>query len=361
MRGGAIRHLHNVMPAILTPLDLFRRSMGLMERTLWLAGETERTGMSLLIGHADRDTPHDRALKAEMARFGHVRIVSERAETLQANAARLRNLAASAAESDILLLLDADIAPDAALFSALAEQVEAGAPFAMAPCLYLSKQGTLALSRGRCRDEIVESTLNFSVDLALHWAMPSSIMAVRRDDYRALGGFCEEYSGHGYEDLDFMLRLALYKKIIASAPDLLIDQPYRAPLLAEGFRGALGAMCVPNLLDGHIGFHLFHERDDSEDYYRCRKDNARLFQSRMAALLPERRETVGKDAMPPMIPAFFAQCQARNLNPARFHALFDARPRHMLSRRPLYSRLWRRLRQQWRFITTQYTRRDSMR
>lgn len=335
-----------VMPSILIPLDLTRRT-DLAGRALRLASVAGEAGFNLVIAHADRSSVHDRQFKAKLAQYDDVRIVSVEAGNVTPNLARLRNEGMRAIDDDIVLLLDADIDPDANLFHALVGQVKAGAPLAMAPCLYLSKQGTRALHLGKSKSEIIASSLAFAPDFALHWAIPSSVMALRRSDYLAVGGFCEGYEGHGYEDLDFMLRLALATGLAAPSASLLIDRPYRAPLLAEGFRGRLGTLCLANLLDGQIALHLFHERDDAEPYYRRRQDNAKLFHDHVKALVCNPPEGERSDAIPPMIEAFYTECLRRGVNPANYHALFDARPRHMLCRRPLYSRLWRDLRRSW--------------
>jgi hypothetical protein len=72
-----------------------------------------------------------------------------------------------------------------------------------------------------------------------------------------------------------------------------------------------------------------------------------LFHDRVKALVCNASEVERNYAVPPMIEAFYAECLQRGVNPADYHVLFDARPRHMLCRRPLYSRLWRKLRRSW--------------
>lgn len=327
---------------VLTPVDLSRRTSSLLNRLLGLADFVSGAGWQLVIGHANRNSLHDVKLRSQLEGKDNVRLVSESVGSGSANLARLRNIAAAQAEGEVVLLLDADIFFDIDLFRSLAEQAFAGVPLAMAPCIYLSHEGTLKLTENRDKTGIVSSALDFSPDFVMHWAMPSSVMALRREDYHALGGFCESYEGHGYEDLDFMMRLALAKSLIEEDADLLIDRPYRAPLLSEGFRNALGSLCIANLLDHKIAFHLFHGRDDADPYYQRRVDNAALFQSRFSYLKNSADE---EGSARPLISTFFAECNKRGLDPARFYALFDARPRYMLKRRPLYSRLWRRFRQ----------------
>jgi hypothetical protein len=158
-----------------------------------------------------------------------------------------------------------------------------------------------------------------------------------------LGGFHEGYTGHGYEDFDFMLRFALKKQLLEPSPDLLIDRPYRAPLLAEGFRGALGTLCLPNLFQGHIATHLFHHRDSTEDYYAQRTANAHLFSQRMTKLLVDLSVSSLSPPVPPMVSAFYRECKLHGIAPIKFSALFDARPRHLLVKKPWFKRMERHL------------------
>lgn len=333
------------MTAVLIPLDLSRRPAELLGRMLRLMKQTAGSGLTVVIALADRGGVADQRLTEAARDFGHVAVATDAVVADQPNLSRLRNCAAAVAGDDIIILLDADIAPDVTLLHGLARQVEKGAPLAMAPCLYLSHAGTCALLSGQLdRDGIVRSSLAFEPDLVLHWAMPSSVMAMRASSYSAVGGFHEGYEGYGYEDLDFMIRLAVAQDCIAPLPALLLDRPYRAPLLAEGFRASLGSLCLANLLDGAIALHLFHEKESADRYIRQRSINGTLFRRRIAAILPERAEPCAAEAVPAIVSRFYAECGRRARDPADFHALFDARPRHMLIRRHFHSRVWRQVR-----------------
>lgn len=300
---------------------------------------TAGTDFRIVIGHADRQRSADRCLRRRIARYGHVQLVSRLTETSLSNGARLRNAAAQEAGDDVLLLVDADIAPDIDLFRGLSRGLSSEVAIQMAPCIYLSRRGTVAIEKGYDRSVIVSDSLLFSTALVLHWAMPSSVMAVHASDYHAVGGFHEGYEGHGYEDFDFMLRLAISTGSLVPSRSLLIDRPYRAPLLAEGFRGILGSLCLSNLLDNQIAFHLFHERDNDEAYYRARLRNATLFRSRVATIIDDCDMVDG--SIPANIVKFYELCSSRGISPSKYSALFDARPRYMLEKRGIMSRILR--------------------
>lgn len=329
--------------AIIIPIDLKRRSSQLISRVLELIKLTDSANVKVFIGHADHGLSQDEYLKNIAHRNSNVVLASQPAGPTTANLARLRNIAAQEASGEVLLFLDADIAPDIGLFTELVRQVMQGSPLAMSPCVYLSEQGVRRYATGTPLDEIIHGCLNFSPADVMHLALPSSVMAMRREDFLELGGFHEGYTGHGYEDFDFMLRFALRKRLMEPSPDLLIDRPYRAPLLAEGFRGALGALCLPNLLQGHIATHLFHHRDSTEDYYLRRTANSHLFSERMAKLLVDLNASSFSPPVPPMVSAFYRECRVQGLAPTKYSALFDARPRHLLVKKTWFKRMKRHL------------------
>ena len=117
-----------------------------------------------------------------------------------------------------------------------------------------------------------------------------------------------------------MIRLAVAQDCIAPSPALLLDRPYRAPLLAEGFRASLGSLCLTNRLDGAIALHLFHERRVPTAISANAVSTARCSR-RIAAILPERAEPCAAEAVPAIISRFYAECGKRARDPADFHAL----------------------------------------
>lgn len=314
--------------SIVIPMDLNRRARDLRLRALALTDAVADAAGEVVIALAERGTRDDYELDRDLGKRANAKLVRCSPDGPEANLSALRNRAVEASDRSCLLFLDADIAPDAALFASLADKA-GRRPWAMAPCLYLSRAGLEAFGQGTARASLIEQALAFDATNILHWAMPSSVIAMERTAFDAIGGFDETYRGHGYEDLDFMLRFALHHGLVDRHPDLLDDQPYRAPLLAKGFRSALATQCLDNLFDGDVALHLFHPRDNDEHYYRQRETNAALFAERFASLADAPRRA---EATPPLVAAFFEGCATRGLDPSDYAALFDARPRHMLKR-----------------------------
>lgn len=332
------------MPSIIVPIDLGRRPQQLLERVARLISSVKDTRYELVIGHADRRMTSDESIQAlvRTESGGNVVLVSEPFKTGASNMARVRNMAVKCATKSVVLLLDVDIYPDLQLFDGLTEAVVQGAPLSMAPCLYLTQKGTALIAHGG-KKAILESYFGFSPEFVLHLATPSSVMAFKRDDYWKIGGFFEGYQGHGYEDFDFMLRLALEKSLVNPCPDLLVDKNYRAPLLAEGFRGELANLSLENLVDRNFAFHMFHNKDQQEHYYQSRVQNALLFNKRVSEFILYTPQNNSKLTAPNLVINFYAQCYRRGIDPARFYALFDARPRYMLKKKSLLQRVARGL------------------
>jgi predicted glycosyltransferase involved in capsule biosynthesis len=287
--------------------------------------------IKLVIGHNDRGTKHDAILRKLVCekRHPHVTLCSSRFPSGISSQAKLRNAAMAAVSSPFVLLLDVDIYPNIFLFLKMAEDVKNGAvPFSIMPCLYLTQRGTRLLLQHDGESKIFESYLKFSREYVLHLATPSSVIVLRTEDYHAVGGFDEGFWGHGYEDFDFIIRLAEYHQAIDISKDFFIDKPYSAPLLAEGFRAHLGRFCLQNILGKKFVYHLYHGRNNLDPYYAARIKNSTIFSEKIKRLFvchDPKVLTPQRD----LIQMFFDECQKRGLTPEDYFVLFDARPSHL--------------------------------
>lgn len=323
---------------LITLIDLVQRPNQLIDRLIKLAEALYGTEFVLSIGHVDRNSSADIRLKNQLRYLDHVLLTSIKPNGNKVELARMRNAAVGAVESSIILLIDVDIYPDLKLFRILVSNIENGNRISMAPCIYLTSPGTRLVEKGSA-DLVVESALAFSPRNVMHWALPSSLMALRVEDFKAIGGFCELYRGHGYEDFDFILRLSLHTKLIEPSLDLMIDKTYQAPLLSIGFRAALARLCLANLLNGNIAFHLFHKKNNKCLYHEQREVNSILFQTRLKNLLSRNLNTINTNNNQELIFDFFTECAKFSIDPSKYYALFDARPRYLLKPRSKWKRL----------------------
>lgn len=331
------------MVSIVVIIDLLNHPSDLISRLKKICFTLASTEFKLVVCHRNRSTKFDQELTDFFYMFNttNVNFFSVILDEPNIELSKLRNLAVEQVKTEFVLLIDLDIYPDITLFKNLAEKVLKGDKFSIAPCIYLTNKGSRP-ARSLKKEDLVERCMNFSDDIYMHWAIPSSVMAFRKDDFLSIGGFFEGYLGHGYEDFDFMIRLACHHGALSKTSQLLIDRPYRACLLSEGFRSSLGALCIDNLLEGNIAFHLYHPKDKHSEYYKQRVNNALIFNERMQQLITNNRPSSKSDKqtfVPPLVSTFFQECQRRNIEPSKYYALFDARPRYLLRLRSKWKRL----------------------
>jgi len=280
-------------------------------------------GGELIIGLADRGTWKEPIFKRIIARLSNAKIVSTPV-TGPVNTAQLRNKAYEAVTREYLVLLDADIWPDYRLFLKYQQKIISGAiEFSFIPCMYLSPFGSKQLIKNKSPETLIKQYFSFSRKQFLHLANPSSITVMRSKNFAEAGGFDEEFQGHGYEDFDFMLRLANLHGEIQKCGNMLDTSTARSPLFPSGFRRALGRLCLPALLDKDMAFHLHHDSSRKNAYYAARVDNLERFLSLHKELKcdgPESRS---------LVEDFIALCNSRSLKFQDYSALFENKPGHV--------------------------------
>lgn len=320
------------MISALVPVDLARRPVNLLLRIQRLLIDARKQSLRVVIGHNDRGRLPDRLLRTLCELHGAT-LASGAFYDGDVNTARLRNEAIERVKTPLTLLLDADVRVSPSVLADVGASVLSNEqPFQVLPCLYLSRRGSASFTRGRVLPEaLLSDYLRFKRSSFLHMAIPSSVTVFRTVDYRRAGAFDSGFSGHGYEDLDFLMRLAWLHKAIPRSVDLLVDAPSRAPLLALGFRGWLARLALPSLLRGQVAFHLWHSTR-RDVYYDARKRNATMFRQKIAAQLPEEAGEPSTGARPfldlDLIGAWSEMCRVSNVDPRQYSVLFDNRPGH---------------------------------
>ncbi|XVX20799.1 glycosyltransferase family 2 protein [Actinomycetota bacterium] len=128
--------------------------------------------------------------------------------------ARARNIgaaAALAAGAHLLVFLDVDCIPDPALPAAYLSAARQVGGLLAGPVTYLGEEAELpcpgdsllALSDPHpARPAPPPGAVTMADDLTLFWSLSFAIGA---EDWRRVGGFCEDYVGYGGEDTDFAL------------------------------------------------------------------------------------------------------------------------------------------------------------
>lgn len=261
--------------SIVIPIDLNRRSWDIYKRIKLFVHTFKNSNIQLLLGCNNKPTFWINRLKKLVHPYSNIQLCLVNAQA--SSLSKLRNTAIKEIKTKFVLFLDIDIFPDIHIVSSIYNIYnQRENTLGMFPCLYLSRKGSKKLLKNSTA-QYIEHYFDFRRDLILHIAFPSSIIFTDTKSVQAICGFDEQYIGHGYEDFDFILRLFEYKKIIQLTEDVLIDEPYLAPLMSSGLRALLAKPFLEVLLTDHYFLHVFHKKDKNESYYQLRQNNKSLF------------------------------------------------------------------------------------
>ncbi|PNG83496.1 hypothetical protein CBL13_03329 [Pseudomonas putida] len=308
---------------IVLPIDLGSRPIDIILKALRICRVGEIHGWRIVIGLAARKIWPEIIFKKIIGKFSNTSII-EVPHSGPVNNARLRNIACRSALSDYLILLDVDIWPDPDLFAKYKNKIANGElDFVFIPCMYLSRHGSKRLISVRDPKNLRDRYFKFSRKEFLHLANPSSVTIMRSQDFSLLDGFDEQFEGHGYEDFDFMLRLAGLYNSLTECGNILDATTARSPLFPTGFRRALGRLCLPLLLDKDMAFHLYHDTPKGTEYYTARQGNLQRFLTQHQHL----RSTHPESST--LIEDFLDLCRLKNLDYKDYSALFENKPGHI--------------------------------
>ena len=203
---------------------------------------------------------------------------------------RVRNQAVKRARGRFIFLFDADLLISRVLVESLAMhrlamEEEGVSAFRMFPCLYLaqsyasgfSKQFSTLSSQSHLYSEVLSSYLLGELTQVDGIALASSCLLMRRDWFMALGGFSNEFAGHGCEDFDLIHRLAAFYPVGSKPDDYSVDAKHQFPGSYQGFRRYYSYYALPHLFEGNFLLHQWHPRPLAKAYHRKRKENEALF------------------------------------------------------------------------------------
>ncbi len=308
----------------LIPIDLKIRAKDIINKAELIASDAEKSNVKVIFGHNNRNTRQDKAFIKAIKNHSNVTLCQANNKSELINVSQLRNLAFQQVDTELIVLLDVDIFPDFALFMRCANEIlNKSAPFHILPCLYLTKYGTDYLRKKTSIEGLKEKYFSFSRKEFLHLACPSSIVVMKSSDYREIKGFNPAFNGHGYEDFDFLLRLAERYNRINKSADFLLETSHRSPLLSTGFRKELGMHCINALIEKKLTFHLYHARDNEDNYYQRRKLNYQLFSK-----LHQHDVSVDEHYSSSLLEEFIRVCKEKKVNYRTYSIYFDNKPGH---------------------------------
>jgi len=310
----------------IVPIDLSQRPMDILQKARRLVEGAAQSGISVVFGYNSRKSLSDLLFTHLFGKHPSCTIATTTERLASVNASHLRNIAHAHVKTPFIVLLDVDIWPDFELLKKYKNKLAEGErPYFMLPCLYLTEKGSKDLTSHRlATSDLKKRYFGFSRKEFLHLASPSSVTIMKSKDYRSLGGFDIGYEGHGYEDFDFLVRLAQMHHMIQPAPDMLQNRVARSPLFAVGFRRYLGECCIDALISKDMVFHLHHEKPKKSKYYEARSTNLSRFQERNSQLAGG--QPIGD---PTLITSFVNACLESGNDISEFSVLFENKPGHI--------------------------------
>ena len=316
--------------SIIIPIDLSYRGRDILQRVQRLVKTTQQHPIRIILGCHAQPKREVHKLQQLIASSPHISCVFDDSQC--GHLSRLRNIALAQVQTSYVLFLDIDIHLNLPqILQTWADVKQHPAQLCMYPCLYLSKKGSKQINRLTLA-QFKQAYYDFRRDLILHLAFPSSIIISDLASVQAIGGFDEQFIGHGYEDFDFMLRLFQHKRLIdPQQPALLVDETYLAPLMTTGFRALLAQSQLEQILQASYFLHVYHAKDKKSLYHQQRQANQQRFHLKLKQQIPT--DTAAIDTAPPYLLSAFCRLLAqRQLNRSDYAALWAEIQGHRLRR-----------------------------
>ncbi|MGN5078548.1 galactosyltransferase-related protein [Aeromonas veronii] len=207
------------------------------------------------------------------------------------SAGQARNEVAHEACGEYLFFVDADILLNPQLLMGLSNRHKQLAQlgeqaFEMYPCLYLTKEETERFNGDF--QGCLESFLHGENHRVEGIALASSCLLMNREWFLQLGGFDEQFVGHGGEDLELIDRLTRHYPIGPRPDDYALNIKAQHPGDYQGFRRYFSYYVLPHLFAGRFLVHQWHPRPLTHPYHKRRANNDQLLEQMLARSEAER-------------------------------------------------------------------------
>ncbi|MFM4704716.1 galactosyltransferase-related protein [Aeromonas bivalvium] len=203
--------------------------------------------------------------------------------------AKARNDAVLEASGKYLFFMDCDLlcspALNAEVFCVL-QSNKSKIAFEMYPCLYLTKEETERFDGDF--QGCLESFLRGENHRVEGIALASSCLLMNREWFLQLGGFDEQFVGHGGEDLELIDRLTRHYPIGPRPADYGLNIKAQHPGDYQGFRRYFSYYALPHLFAGRFLVHQWHPRPLTHPYHKRRAGNDQLLEQMLSRSEAER-------------------------------------------------------------------------
>ncbi|HHQ4483465.1 TPA: galactosyltransferase-related protein [Aeromonas veronii] len=201
-----------------------------------------------------------------------------------------RNIAAKNTTAEKIFFVDLDLLFPASLITHLISSDKrltcVKIQFEMYPCLYLTKEETERFDGDF--QGCLESFLRGENHRVEGIALASSCLLMNREWFLQLGGFDEQFVGHGGEDLELIDRLTRYYPIGPRPDDYALNIKAQHPGDYQGFRRYFSYYALPHLFAGRFLVHQWHPRPLTHPYHKRRANNDQLLEQMLARSEAER-------------------------------------------------------------------------
>lgn len=141
----------------------------------------------------------------------------------------------------------------------------------------------------------------FSRDDNFFVAPYSNMFLINRTMFSMSGGYDEHFRGHGSEDFEYLIRLAIHTGQLPMPEDIRGDLfgPMKEEFFSSkpylGFRRLLELASLPAAHMGFKAFHLWHPRESSADWYANNDWTRARFNEALDTYIDKHNELLGVD------------------------------------------------------------------
>ncbi|HGY1007797.1 TPA: galactosyltransferase-related protein [Aeromonas salmonicida] len=203
----------------------------------------------------------------------------------------VRNYIVDSSLADNIFIFDADLVISKSFLESLRTEASrinrtAVQAFHMYPCLYLTKEETERFDGDF--QGCLESFLRGENHRVEGIALASSCLLLNREWFLQLGGFDEQFVGHGGEDLELIDRLTRHYPIGPRPDDYGLNIKAQHPGDYQGFRRYFSYYALPHLFAGRFLVHQWHPRPLTHPYHKRRAGNDQLLEQMLSRSESER-------------------------------------------------------------------------
>ncbi|WP_258224670.1 galactosyltransferase-related protein [Aeromonas sp. HMWF014] len=222
---------------------------------------------------------------------GNLKVISDNQSYAEYSPGQARNYAVAKSSSKMIFMMDVDLlwAPKLAFElesrCIKCKQIDMSG-FEMYPCLYLTEEETERFDGDF--QGCLESYLRGENHRVEGIALASSCLLINREWFLQLGGFDEQFVGHGGEDLELIDRLTRHYPIGPRPDDYALNIKAQHPGDYQGFRRYFSYYALPHLFAGRFLVHQWHPRPLTHPYHRRRAGNDQLLEQMLSRTEAER-------------------------------------------------------------------------